>query len=429
MSKLTISPRYKPLFDVFRGKLPEIHTVIVNGGRFSSKSFSVTIAAAIGMAENNHRILFARQTMASARDSIIKEFNEKLELLSYKPYYHVTKDLISSSFNDSSVIFRGLQSSSGSNTASLKSLSNLSCLLIEEAEELKSKDELDKVRLSIRSNDIPPITVLVFNAPHSSHFLYEEYFKSRGVTGNFNGIKNGVLYIYTNYMDTPREVIPDNIWNEYEEARVSYELVESDRNGNHSTKDEKRHRYYKYTVLGGWKSEVDNVIFEAWESFTDWREDKPIYHTLGIDWGYRDPTVIIETKVYHDAVYYKQHLFKSGLTNPEIALELKRVERECNGGNSMYAIGDSAEPKTIAELNKLGCHVIKCKKGADSIQSGIQKMQSMDIFIHSDSLDLINELNHYHYVEKINSLGERKIVPIDMYNHGIDACRYSISLW
>lgn len=429
MSKLTISPRYKPLFDVFRGKMPHIHTVIVNGGRFSSKSFSVTIAANVGMAENNHRILFARQTMASARDSIVKEFNEKLEILGYAPYYDVNKDIITSKFNDSSVIFRGLQSSSGSNTASLKSLSNLSCLLIEEAEELKSKEELDKVRLSIRSSDIPPITVLVFNAPHASHFLYEEYFESRGVKGNFNGEKDGILYIYTNYMDTPRSVIPDSIWNEYEEARLSYELVEVNPKGNHSIKDLKRHRYYKYTVLGGWKSEVDNIIFEEWETFKEWRTDKPRYHTLGLDFGFKDPNALVEIKVYTDAIYIKQHLYKPDVSNQDLSKKIKEVEKECNGGKQMYVIADSARPEIIKELQKLGCAVIPCVKGPGSIESGIQKLNSMDIFIHEDSSDLIIEAGRYCYVIKINNLGERKIVPIDKWNHSWDATRYGISLW
>jgi len=429
MSKLTISPKYKPLFDVFRGNMPNIHTVIINGGRFSSKSFSTSIAAAVGMAENNHRILYVRQTMASARDSIIKEFNEKLEILGYTPYYNVNKDKISSSFNKSSVIFRGLQTSSGSNTASLKSLSNLSCLLIEEAEELRSKEDLDKVRLSIRSKDISPVTVLVFNAPDSSHFLYEEYFSSRGVKGNFNGINDNILYIYTSYLDVPKEFIPDNIFNEYELARLSYELVEKDPKGNHNAKDIKKHRYYKYTILGGWKSEVDNVIFEAWESFTDWREDKPIYHTLGLDFGFKDPNAIVETKVYHDAIYVKQHLFKPDVSNQDLANKIKDIERECNNGQSMYTVADSARPEIIKELNKLGCHVIRCKKGAGSIESGIQKINSMDLFVHRNSLDLINELNHYHYVEKINALGERKIVPVDDYNHLLDSLRYSLSIW
>jgi len=161
LENLRISDRYKPVFKAFKGELKGVHTIIVNGGRFSSKSYTTSIAAAIGMFENNHRILFARQTMTSARDSIVEEFKEKLELLNYDSNYHVNKDLIISKHNRSKAIFKGIQASSGSNTANLKSLKDLSCLFIEEAEELKSEAELDKIRLSIRSVDIEPLTVLV----------------------------------------------------------------------------------------------------------------------------------------------------------------------------------------------------------------------------------------------------------------------------
>jgi phage terminase large subunit len=428
LEALRISDRYKPLFKAFKGELPGIHTVIVNGGRFSSKSHTTSLAAAVGMAENNHRILSLRQTMTSARDSIVEEFKEKLEILNYMPNYSMNKDIITSRVNKSKVIFKGIQASSGSNTANLKSLKDLSCLLIEEAEELKSEAELDKIRLSIRSIDIEPLTVLVFNAPDVSHFLYEKYFKSRGVKGNFNGIKDGVLYIYTNYRDVPKQFIPKNIYNEYEEARVIYEKVEADPSGTHTQHEQKKHAYYKYTILGGFKNSIDNLVLEHWEKFKEWPEAEPDYVLFGLDFGQVDPNALVETRVYGDTAYIKEHVYKSDMSNQELAESINVAIGDERQGE-IYVVADSAAKSNIKELAKLGIYVIPCKKGPGSIEGGLQKMKSMNIFVHQESKNLIYELNHYHYVFKINLLGERKVVPIDKYNHLSDATRYSLTIY
>ena len=152
-----------------------------------------------------------------------------------------------------------------------------------------------------------------------------------------------------------------------------------------------------------------------------------MYHILGLDFGFKDPNALVETKVYPDAIYTKQHLFKPDVSNKEIAEEIKKVYDQV--GKQLYVICDSARPEIIKDLKLMGCAAMKCKKGAGSIEDGIQKINSKDLFIHKDSKDLQNELNNYHYVEVINNKGERKTVPVDAFNHLIDALRYSLSLY
>lgn len=429
MAELVISDRYIPLFQAFKGELPGVHTVIVNGGRFSSKSYTCSIAAAVGMAENNHRILSLRQTMTSARDSIVEEFKEKLELLNYGDKYQVNKDIITSNFNKSKVIFKGIQASSGSNTANLKSLKDLSCLFIEEAEELKSESELDKIRLSIRSIDIEPLTVLVFNAPDVSHFLYIKYFETRGVKGNFNGVHDGVLYIYTNYRDVPKQYIPKNIYNEYEDARVAYEIVEDNPGIDHSKLILKKHDYYKYTILGGFKNQIDNLCVPHWDEFEEWPDKEADYICFGLDFGTSpDPNALVETRVYGNDVYTKECIYKTNMLNEDLADQINVSIAEGIEEES-YVAADYAGGQNIIELKKLGIYIIKCKKGAGSIEGGLQKLRSSNLYIHKKSDNLKYELNHYHYIYKINILGERKIVPIDKDNHLMDALRYSLSIF
>jgi phage terminase large subunit len=429
LKELVISDRYTPIFKAFKGELPGIHTIIVNGGRYSAKSFTCMMAAIMGMVENNHRILFARQTNKSIKDSLKKEFDDQLELLNYQPYFDVLNDRASSNFNKSSAIFTGFQASSGNNTANLKSLKDLSCLYVEEAEELVSEDDLDKVILSIRSLDIEPLTVLVFNAPDISHFLYIKYFEERGVKGNFNGIKDGVLYVHTTYKDVSKEYIPKHIYANFEESRIIYEKIEANITGEYTKIEHKKHTFYKYTVLGGFKNSVDNPCIPYWETFREWREDEPDYTLFGLDFGTSpDPNALVETSVYGNDVYVKEHIYKTEMFNEELSDAIKEAivnSRE----DEMYVVADHAQKQNIKELAKLGIYVIKCKKGPGSIEGGLQKLRSMNIFVHEESNNLQKELNNYHYVHKTNLLGERKIVPIDKDNHLIDAFRYSLSIY
>lgn len=437
MSELVISDRYTPIFKAFRGELNGVHTIIVNGGRYSAKSFTCMIAAIIGMVENNHRILFARQTKKSIKDSLKKEFDDQLELLNYQSYFDVLNDRATSTFNKSSAIFTGFQASSGNNTANLKSLKDLSCLYVEEAEELVSEDDLEKVILSIRSLDIDPLTVLVFNAPDVSHFLYVKYFEERGVDGSFNGIKDGVLYVHTDYTDVDKQYIPKHIYKNFEDSRVIYEKVEANIADKHTKQDLKKHAFFKYTVLGGFKNSVDNPCIPNWDKFSEWLDKEPDYTLFGLDFGTSpDPNALVETRFYAgdgdnpDEIYTKEFVYKSDMLNQDLADAIKEAINE-NGGieREAYTVADYAQSQNIKELAKLGIPIIKCKKGAGSIEAGLKKIRSANLYIHENSTNLEYELNHYHYIYKINLRGERKIEPIDKDNHLIDALRYSLSIY
>jgi phage terminase large subunit len=429
LKEIRISDRYAPVFQAFKGELKGVHTIIVNGGRYSAKSFTCMMAAITGMVENNHRILFARQTKTSIKDSIKKEFDDQLELLNYQRYFSILNDRATSNFNRSTAIFTGFQASSGNNTANLKSLKDLSCLYVEEAEELVSEDDLEKVILSIRSLDIEPLTVLVFNAPDISHFLYIKYFEERGVKGNFNGIKDGVLYVHTDYTDVDKQYIPKHIYKNFEDSRVIYEKVEADLAGEHTKIEIKKHAFYKYTVLGGFKNSVDNPCIPHWETFIEWPEAEPDYTLFGLDFGTSpDPNALVEVSVYGNDVYVKEHIYKTEMLNSELS---DGINKAIDDGrfDEMYVVADHAQKQNIKELAALGIYIIKCKKGAGSIEGGLQKLRSMNVFVHKDSLNLHYELHNYYYVHKRNLLGEIKVVPIDKDNHLIDSFRYALSIY
>jgi len=72
------------------------------------------------------RILFTRFTMTSAHLSIIPEFLEKIGLLGFDEVFSINKKEVVNTKNNSDILFRGIRTSAGNQTASLKSLQGIS---------------------------------------------------------------------------------------------------------------------------------------------------------------------------------------------------------------------------------------------------------------------------------------------------------------
>ena len=113
---ISINSKYAPITH------SDARYFIVTGGRGSGKSFSINLLLVLLTYEKGHTILFTRYTLASAYVSIIPEFIEKLELLNRFNDFYITKDEIRNKHSGSKIIFKGIKTSSGDQTANLKSL-------------------------------------------------------------------------------------------------------------------------------------------------------------------------------------------------------------------------------------------------------------------------------------------------------------------
>lgn len=140
----------------------------------------------------------------------------------------------------------------------------------------------------------------------------------------------------------------------------------------------------------------------------------------GMDWGYsNDPTSLVAMYKYNDAFIFDELIYQKGLLNSDISDLLKT-----NGVNDIvYA--DSAEPKSIAELNSYGHNVLPVSKGRDSIVYGLNLINQNKVYVTSRSKNLINELRNYTWI--IDKQGNKMNKPIDAYNHAIDAMRYAMT--
>lgn len=141
----------------------------------------------------------------------------------------------------------------------------------------------------------------------------------------------------------------------------------------------------------------------------------------GIDFGYsNDPTAVINVAVHNRNLYLDEIIYGTRLLNSDIATKIK------DAGISMKGlhVADSAEPKSIADLQILGLNVVPAVKGQDSVHYGLLEMQKMKIHITKRSINLIQEFNKYQYRVVGNRITNE---PIDLNNHGIDAARYKFT--
>lgn len=205
---MKIKDKYKPLWN------ENYRYCIISGGRGSGKSFAAQTFLRDLSYEAGHKIANTRYTMASARKSIIPEFAEKLEM-SKSPYSNDLMfydfDLVDNTYvnnrSKSEMFFIGLKTSSGVQTASLKSINGLTTFLLEESEELPNdgtdteESTYDKISNSVRVKGKTLRDILLWNPTNTESFVYKRFFEEPGIDITFNGVHDDVLYIYTSYLD------------------------------------------------------------------------------------------------------------------------------------------------------------------------------------------------------------------------------------
>lgn len=368
---------------------------IVSGGRGSGKSFGVNTLLVMLTFEAGHTILFTRYTLTSAYISIIPEFIEKLELLDVIQHFHITKDEIINKQTGSKIIFRGIKTSSGDQTANLKSLQGITTWVVDEAEELTDEQKFDTIDLSVRQQGKQNRVILILNPTTKEHFIYRRFFEDRGVQEGSNITKGNTTYIHTTYKDNI-----DNLSKSY------IEQIEQMR--------ERRPEKYNQQMLGAWLNKAEGVIFNNWTIGEFKRKGVSVW---GQDYGFAaDPTTLIETNIDTSTktIYLRECVYLPRLTTSQIAeLNLKHAREG-------LIIGDSAEPRLISEIKAKGCNVKPSIKGQGSVTYGISLLQDYDLVVSPDSTNLIKELNNYRWLERKSN------TPIDKYNHLIDAVRYAV---
>ena len=163
------------------------------------------------------------------------------------------------------------------------------------------------------------------------------------------------------------------------------------------------------------------LVFTNWDIVSEMPSEYQMKF-VGLDFGYtNDPTAVIDIQKQGDNLYFDELIFETGLTNPDIANKLKLFQ-QITVNTEIFA--DSAEPKSITEIRQRGFNIRPTIKGRDSIDIGIDGMKRYKLHITKNSINLIREFKNYKWKEDKN--GKLTNEPIDMFNHGIDACRYGL---
>lgn len=383
--------------------------ILITGGRGSGKSFNASTfieRLTFEMTEAEkivHQILYTRYTMVSAGMSIIPEMMEKIELDGTIKYFKTTKTDIVNKMTKSRIMFRGIKTSSGNQTAKLKSIQGITTFVCDEAEEWTNEEEFDKIMLSIRKKGIQNRIIIIMNPCDSNHFIYNKYIENTHKLVEIDGVQvqvsthPNVLHIHTTYQDNLNNLSPEFL-KEVEDMKVS--------------NPEK----YAHVVIGRWADVAEGAVFKKWgivKEFPTWAKKV----ALASDWGYtNDPSTGIRCGIVDNRLYVDELFYETGMLTNAIAEKLKPW------GLKVY--GDSADPRLIQEIKNRGVNIYPVDKFPGSIKAGIDKIHEMELFVTERSYHIIEELRKYvwdkdkdgHYINE----------PVDAWNHCIDPIRYYI---
>lgn len=178
---------------------------------------------------------------------------------------------------------------------------------------------------------------------------------------------------------------------------------------------------YRWKVYGlGEVGRLEGLVFPDFK-IAPMPEDYK-WRVFGMDFGYtNDPTTLIEIRYHADGLYWKEHIYQTGLTNPDICSKLDLI----GFPKQEKIVADSAEPKSIEEIKRKGWYIVGAEKGADSINQGVDAIKRYNVYIEPQSKNLIEEFSSYTWAKDRDGNPTNK--PIDSFNHGIDAGRYALA--
>lgn len=395
---------YHPLYED-----KEKFIILITGGRGSGKSFNASTfieRLTFEMTEAQkivHQILYTRYTMVSAGMSIIPEMMEKIDLDGTTKYFKTTKTDIVNKMTKSRIMFRGIKTSSGNQTAKLKSIQGITTFVCDEAEEWTNEEEFDKIMLSIRKKGIQNRIIIIMNPCDSNHFIYKKYIENTHKLVEIDGVQvqisthPNVLHIHTTYLDNLENLSPEFL-KEVEDMK------------------ENNPEKYAHVVIGRWADVAEGAVFKKWGIVKEFpRECKKV--GIGQDFGFtNDPSAavrcgIIDNRLYVDELFYETDMLSSAIAN-----RLKPF--------SMKVFADSQDPRLIQEIKNRGVNIYPVDKFPGSIKAGIDKIKDMEFFVTERSYNLITELRKY--VWDKDKDGNYINEPVDEYNHLMDAIRYYV---
>lgn len=228
--------------------------------------------------------------------------------------------------------------------------------------------------------------------------------------------------VYIDFNPTCAFWVHDNLL-----GKEGVQLIISDHRHNPFLSEKMRHTIesLKDTDIERWKvyargltGKINGLILSNWHICPAIPADAKLI-AAGLDFGFtNDETGCLLVYKQNGELWIDEVIYETGLTNPDISKKLAKA----GVSRRIEIIADSAEPKSIEELRRLGWYVTGAKKGADSIINSIDILKRYRINITRTSVNLRNELGRYKW--KTDSSGRSLNIPIDKWNHLVDPLRY-----
>jgi phage terminase large subunit len=371
------------------------------GGSFTASQFALQLLTNRGY----FRGYFMREVFNDIRDSLWRDLKDRIE---------ENEDLHESdfAFNDSqmivtylptgnTIIGKGFKKSSGNRTAKLKSLAGATHVFIEEAEE-NDESSFRQLDDSLRTTKAETKIVMVFNPPSKGHWIMKRWYNL--TESQFPGYyiaspkaDNKLLSIHSTYRD--------NIAN-LNESFISNLLAYQNTNPDHY-----------YTMVEGLITEgVKGRIFRNWTPINEMPNQYP--KEYGLDFGWNDPVALVELERHNQNLYLREMVYEQGMTNQALSKRMDQL------GISRHAVitADSAEPKSIEELKRLGWNIKKVDK--PKVVERVKQLMQMNVHLTEDSRNFWNEYENYAWA--LDSQKEPTNEPIDDFNHCMDAAGYAM---
>jgi len=170
----------------------------------------------------------------------------------------------------------------------------------------------------------------------------------------------------------------------------------------------------------GQLGEVEGRVYKGWKQIDDLPHEARLV-SIGVDFGYsNDPTAIVGIYYYNGGYVLDEIQFQKGLLNKQIADSIRMYL--VNEGKQCVAIADSAEPKSIDEIRMYGVAIMPCRKGAGSVNQGIQFVKSQNISVTKRSTNIWKAYNNYLW--ETDKTGRILNKPDHGYSDAMDAVRY-----
>lgn len=375
---------------------------VCKGSRASKKSKTTALNFITRIMEYPQaNLLVVRKTFRTLKDSCFTELKWAIHRLGVDAYWDFKESPLEMTYKPTGqkIYFRGLDDPLKVTSITVE-VGCLCWMWIEEAYEVMNEADFDMLDESIRG-EVPDglfkqIT-LTFNPWNQHHWMKKRFFDAPP--------SPDILAMTTNYLC--------NEW-----------LDEADRRLFERMKEQNPRRY-QVAGLGNWGI-AEGLIFENWReeafSIDSIRGLDSVGSAFGLDFGYtNDPSALFCGLVDPTAktLWVFDEMYKRGMSNEAIHTEV------VNMGYAKEKIrADCAEPKSIDRLRDLGLVNIRAaRKGKDSVRNGIDYLQDFQIIIHPRCVNFITEISNYTW-DTDTKTGKRLNVPVDDFNHLMDAMRY-----